>query len=168
YNTASSAWNSGRYDDPYAQLDFDELLTFGSNMASIPAASRADVCQSLLKSQKGSSGVGIQLHLLVGRLFSDACGDIPSVLNDVASIPRESLYDERLQKLVAVHTEALKRMHNQARYVCAQENKPKTVQSAPEPKDQTGTKKDETRMLREKLEAIRSLEKQMDGTNSGK
>ncbi len=168
YNSTYGGWNSGRYDDPYAQLDFDELLSFGSNMASIPASSRADVCQSLLKSQKGSSDVGIQLHLLVGRLFSDACGDIPSVLEGVAAIPRENLYDERLQKLVAIHNEALKRMNNQAKSVCVQEHKPKSAQPAPEPKDPTGPKKDETRMLREKLEAIRSLEKQMDGTNTGK
>jgi hypothetical protein len=168
FNSVSGAWFSNRYDAPYAQLDFDELLSFGSNMASIPTSSRADVCHSLLKSQKSSSDVGIQLHLLVGRLFSDECGDIPTVLDGVASIPRESLYDERLQKLVAIHTEALKRINNQSKNVCTQEHKQKTVQPVLEPKESTGAKKGETRLLREKLEAIRSLEKQMDGTNSGK
>lgn len=167
-NSGSGAWYSSRSNDPYAQLDFDELLSFGSNMAGIPAASRADVCHSLLKSQRGSSDVGIQLHLLVGRLFSDECGDIPGVLDGVAAIPRENLYDERLQKLVAIHTEALKRIGNQAKAVCTQEHKPKSVQPVLEPKESSGSKKDETRLLREKLEAIRSLEKQMDGTNSGK
>ena len=137
-------------------------------MAGISASSRADVCRSLLKSQKGSSGVGIQLHLLVGRLFSDECGDIPTVLDGVATIPRESMQDERLQKLVAIHVEALKRLNNPAKAVCAQEHKPKTVQPAQETKEPTTSKKDENRLLREKLDAIRSLEKQMDGTNSGK
>lgn len=160
----TTGWDgdSNRYDAPYAQSDFDGLLAFGANMANIPPSSRAKVCRSLLKRQKDSPGTGIALHMMVGRLLSDACGDIPGILDRVASFPPGSLPDERMQRLVAINTEALKRLQNVPRKSGALKCKQKTVQSVPESKDATGLKKDETRLLREKLEAIRSMEKHLD------
>jgi len=160
--TTGGAANSNRYNDPYAQTDFDELLTFGANMANISPASRAEVCHTLLKRQKNPPGTGVQLHLMVGRLLSDACGDILGILDGIRSIPPGSLSDERMQKLVAMHTEALKRLQNLSKKNSTLERKQKTVQSVLESKDATGSKKNETRLLREKLEAIRSMEKHLD------
>jgi len=166
----TTSWNgySDRYNAPYAQSDFDELLTFGANMANIPPSSRAKVCRTLLKSQKDSHGTGVQLHLMVGRLFSDTCGDIPRILDGVDSIPPGSLSDERMRKLVAIHTEALKRLYNVSRKPGSLERKQKTVQSVPESKDSTESKENETRLLREKLEAIRSMEKHLDESSDAK
>lgn len=167
----NSGWNGygypDRYNDPYAQSDFDELLAFGANMSKIPAASRTDVCRTLLKRQKNPPGPGIYLHLMVGRLLSDSCGEIPRILDGVNAIPPGSLPDERMQRLVAIHTEALKRLQNVSRKVGSLERKHKTVQSVLESKDtkeNNGSKKDEARLLREKLEAIRSMEKHLDET----
>jgi hypothetical protein len=154
--------NSNRYVDPYAQSDFDELLAFGANMANIPPSSRTKVCRTLLKRQKDYPGAGLQLHLMVGRLLSDACGEIPRILEGVGSIPPGSLPDERMQKLVAIDTETLKRMQNVSRKLGSRECKQKTIQPVPESKDTNGSKKNETRLLREKLEAIRSMEKHLD------
>jgi hypothetical protein len=166
----NSGWDgdTGHYDDPYAQSNFDDLLGFGANMAQIPASSRAKICRTLLKGQKDSSGTGTKLHLMVGRLLSDACGDIPRILKGINSIPPGSLSDERMQKFIAINTEALKRMSNQSRKSGSTERKQKTVQSVPpEAKDTDGSKKDETRLLREKLEAIRSMEKHLDESGGG-
>ena len=154
--------DSDRYVDPYTQSDFDELLTFGANMAKIPPASRAEVCRTLLKRQKNPLGAGVQLHLMVGRLLSDTCGNIPRILDGVDSIPPGSLPDERMQKLVAIDTEALKRLQSVSKKISSLERKQKTVQSVLESKDANVSKKNETRLLREKLEAIRSMEKHLD------
>lgn len=153
---------SDRYNDPYAQSNFDELLAFGANMAKIPSASRADVCRTLLKRQKDAPGTGVQLHLMVGRLLSDTCGEIPKILNGVSAIPPGSLPGERMQKLVAIHTEALKRLQNMAKKLGTLEHKQKSVQSVLDSKDASRSKKNEARLLREKLEAIRSMEKHLD------
>jgi hypothetical protein len=160
----NSRWDgySDRYNNPYAQSDFDELLGFGANMAKISPSSRAEVCRTLLKQHKDSSGAGIQLHLMVGRLLSDACGEIPRILDGVASIPPGSLNDERMQRFVAINMEALKRLNNQSRKLGSLGRKQKTEQNVLESKDSTGSKKDENRLLREKLEAIRSMEKHLD------
>lgn len=161
----NAGWNGypDRYNDPYAQSDFDELLAFGANMAKISSSSRAEVCRTLLKRQKSPPGAGIHLHLMVGRLLSDACGDISKILNGVSSIPPGSLPDERMQRLVAIHMEALKRLQNVSRKLGSLEHKQKSAhQSVPESKDTNGSKKNETRLLREKLEAIRSMEKHLD------
>jgi len=160
----NSGWDGGsnRYNDPYAQSDFDELLAFGANMAKISPSSRAEICHTLLKRQKNPPGAGLHLHLMVGRLLSDACGDISRILDGVGSIPPGGLSDERMQRLVAIHTEALKRLQNVSRKLGSLEHKQKTVQSVPESKDPNKSKEDETRLLREKLEAIRSMEKNLD------
>lgn len=160
----NSGWNgySSTYNDPYAQSDFDELLAFGANMSRISPSARTDVCRTLLKRQKSPPGPGIHLHLMVGRLLSDSCGDIPRILDGISSIPPVNLSDERMQRLIAIHTEALKRLQNVSRKVGSLEHKQKSVQSVLESKDTGGSKKDETRLLREKLEAIRSMEKHLD------
>lgn len=165
----NSPWqgNAGQYNDPYAQSDFDNLLGFGANMAQIPSSSRTKICKTLLKGQKDSTGTGIRLHLMVGRLLSDACGDISTILKGIDSIPPGNLTDERLQRFVAINKEALKRMYIQSRKSGGTGRKQKTAQPVPYSKNTDGSKKDETRLLREKLEAIRSMEKQLDESGSG-
>jgi hypothetical protein len=73
-----------------------------------------------------------------------------------------------MQRLVAIHTEALKRLQNVSRKPGTLEHKQKTVQSVPESKDTSESKKDENRLLREKLEAIRSMEKHLDESGDAK
>lgn len=165
----NSGWNGypDTYNDPYAQSDFDELLAFGSNMAKISSSSRTEVCRTLLKRQKNPPGAGIHLHLMVGRLLSDSCGDISRILNGISSIPPGSLRDERMQRLVAIHTEALKHLQNMSRKTGTLGRKQKSVQSVTESKETDGSGKNETRLLREKLEAIRSMEKQLDESSDG-
>lgn len=157
-----------RYPDAYAQSDFDELLGFGAGMAGMPASSRTETCRSLLKRQKDTPDPGVQLHLMVGRLLSDACGDIPRILDGLSALPPGTFNDDRLQNLVAIHTEALKRMNTVSKKLGSLEHKQKTVQTVLESKESTGSKKDENRLLREKLEAIRSMEKQLDESSDGK
>lgn len=171
-------WGSGTketptpaYNDPYTQSDLNELLGFGANMANTPPASRAELCQALLDRQKSSPQIGLQLHLMVGRLLSDACGDIGAIISGVAAIPTASLADEQVRRLVAIDLEALKRLGSVSRKISNLDRKQKNVQSVLESKppktpkvegNKMESNKDEARLLREKLEAIRSMEKQMD------
>jgi len=180
----NSGWkDSGRHDAPYTQSSFDELLAFGANMANMPPLSRSEVCSTILKRQKDYPGTGIVLHLMVGRLFSDTCGDISEILKGVGSIPPENLSDERVQKLVSIYTEALKRSQAVSIKLSSLERKHKKLQSVLESKNvsrpkknitvskktedeskktEDESKKNETQLLREKLEAIRSMEKHLD------
>jgi hypothetical protein len=150
------------YNDPYTRSDYDELLVFGDNMTNMSASSRAEVCRSLTRRQKESHDPGIQLHLMVGRLLSDSCGSIPKILKGVDTIPPGYLSDSRLRRFVSINTEALKRMNNGARRSGSVDSRQKKSQTASESNGSRGSKKDENRLLREKLEAIRSMEKQLD------
>lgn len=150
------------YNDPYTRSDYDELLVFGDNMTNMSASSRADVCRSLTRRQKGSRDPGIQLHLMVGRLFSDSCGSIPKILKDVEAIPPRYLSDSRLRRFVSINTEALKRMNSGVRRSGSVDSRQRKSQAALESNHAKGSKKDENRLLREKLEAIRSMEKRLD------
>ncbi|MDO8939747.1 MAG: hypothetical protein Q7U98_11375 [Methylicorpusculum sp.] len=172
--THSSYWQN-RFpthfnNDPYTQIDVDELLSFGANMANVPAASRAELCKSLLMRQKSSQDAGIQLHLMVGRLLSDSCGSIPSILEGIRAIPADYLSDTRLQRLVSINTEALKRMEYSPGKRSSIERSSQRAKPLIKSKDTNETKpinQDENRLLREKLEAIRSMEKQLDESGDG-
>jgi hypothetical protein len=164
FNSGFGGGFSNHYSDPYARSDYEELLTFGDNMAHMSASSRADVCRTLVRRQKVSRDPGVQLHLMVGRLLSDSCGSISKVLRGVETVP---LTDSRLQRFVSINTEALKRMNSGSRRSSGSVgSRPKKAQTVYEPNDSKGSRKDENRLLREKLEAIRSMEKQMDESES--
>lgn len=148
--------------DPYAHSGIDELLAFGASMSAMSEAERSELCKSLANTQKISPSSGKQLHLMLGRLLSDSCGDISKIINDVQTIKPNYVDDERLQRLITINTLALQRLQNQSKKACV-EPKSKKSKSKTEAKDSTTEPvKDESRLLREKLEAIRSIEKQMD------
>ena len=170
--------------DPYSKSNFDELLAFGANMSNLPPLSRSEVCSTLLKHQKDSPSAGIKLHLMMGRLFSDVCGNIPEILDGVDSITHGSLSDDRVQKLVSIYTEALKRLHDVSIKLDSLERKYKKLQFSLESKKVSSSKKiinkpkkdvkdleeptdDQSQLLREKLEAIRSMEKHLDESDNG-
>ncbi len=167
----------GQIDDSYARTDLDELLNFGVYLGSKNTSKRAEVCRALLDRQKTAPGTGIQLHLLVGRLLSDACGDVSKILVGVAAIPADDLPDERVRHLVAAQKEALKRMLGLSKKLAVLERKQKSLQSllaskesknpGNKPKSVKAPRDGEAHLLRDKLEAIRAMEQKLDETGDG-
>ncbi len=149
-------------NEPAVQSDFDQTLAFGAYMAKSSPASRVEICRSLLKRQKDSPDSETQLHLMVGRLLSDACGDVTKILEGINALPPELLTEERMQKMVTIQTEALKRLLPAPKKSGGSDRKQKTDKSGSDQKETAGSKKNETNLLREKLEAIRSMEKHLD------
>lgn len=155
------------YNDPYAQSGIDDLLAFGASMATMSDIARAELCKSLQNTQKISYSEGVQLHLMVGRLLSDACGDITKILEGIRSLSPSYTSDERMQRLIAIDTQALIHMHNLEKKQRVVIQKPKKSKAVVETKDLPEPKQNEANLLREKLEAIRSMEKQMDESVDG-
>jgi hypothetical protein len=182
-----------RPDRYYARSDLEEILRFGADMARKSPSSRAEECQSLLKQFQVAPGTGVRLHLLTGRLLSDACGDVRKVIAAADEIPPAALRDPLLRWLVAAQVETLKRQVGNAtrkphvverRYRSApapakgsgasQKTKPGLVatppprpESVPSPKkEEPAGAKGEAKVLRDKLEAIRDLERKLDAVES--
>ncbi len=153
---------------PTVHSDFDDLLDFGANLAAMNAQGRSETCRNLLKRHKEAPDKTITLQLMTGRMMSDACGDISKILDELADIPPEGYVDDRTRRLVAIHTEALKRINSANKTIGSLERKQKSVQNVLDAKETTGSKKTESHLLREKLEAIRSMEKQLDETGDAK
>ena len=170
-------------DDPYARSDLDGLLEFGADLGGKTAAERAEVCRALLSQQKEAPGVGVQLHLLSGRLLSDTCGDIPKILDGVESIPADSLPDERVRRLVSAQKEVLRRMSSLSKKLAVLERKQKSLRSLLDSKGSKApgkpkgaksvkgakvpTKDGDASLLRKKLEAIRDMEQKLDESGGG-
>ncbi len=146
------------------QSDFDDFLFFGVNMAKSSPTARTEICRSLQKRQKSSPDDAIQLQIMLGRLLSDTCGEVPKILDGISTIQPEVFSDERMQKMFIIQTEALKRLLPPAapKKNVTSERKQKTDKSGTEAKEVSGAKKTEADLLREKLEAIRSMEKHLD------
>jgi hypothetical protein len=154
--------------DPYERTDIDELLRFGGDFAKRTAASREDECRWLLRRKQEKPGAGLVLHLVFGRLLSDACGDIPPLLNSLAALPPSAIQDERSKRLTLMQTEALKRLQSAQRPITAAKKRVVIIRkqkSAPCP---AAPNQDEARILREKLDAIRSIEKGLDESGAAK
>ena len=148
--------------DPYAHSGIDELLAFGASMSAMTEAERSELCKSLSNTQKISPSSGKQLHLMLGRLLSDSCGDIGKIINEAQAIKANHADDERLQRLISINTLALQRLQSQAKKTSAETRQKKSKSKGEAKESPTEAGKDESRLLREKLEAIRSIEKQMD------
>lgn len=163
-------------EDPYARIDLDGLLEFGADFAAKPANERAEVCKTLASRNKQAPQASVQLRLLSGRMLSDACGDIPKILGGVETIPAESLPDEPARRWVSWQKEALRRVQGLSKKLALLERKQKALQSmaaskGPKPsgKGEAGKAAQESnaQMLRQKLEALRDIEQQMDDTGKG-
>lgn len=134
--TGCAGFHSSKDDQnaAFASEDLGELLHFGSDLANMAEPSRTEVCQALLNRQQEAPSAGIQLHLMTGRLLSDACGDINTILAGADSTLMNNLSDERVRWLAAAQTEALKRMGDQSRKLAGLERRPKTAPSVAYPK----------------------------------
>lgn len=151
--------------------EFDELFAFQAGMAEIPAASRTEICRTLLQSQKQAPDFTVQLKLIAGRVLSDSCGDLAKTLEAVANLPPEKLGDQRLRRFVAVNKETLAHMLELSKKLGSLERKQKKLRNVFDNKDANATpRSDDTTstLLREKLDAIRSMEKQLDETGDTK
>lgn len=142
--------------DPYLRSDIDELLRFGADLANRSASSRAETCRQLLKREQDAPSVGVQLHLMMGRVLSESCGDIPKLLASLDAIPPARLADHRVRSLVVFHVATLKRLGASGKKLAVNERKQKATRPAAD------AKSDDARILREKLDAIRAIEKNLD------
>lgn len=153
------------------RTDFDELFAFQAGMAEIPAASRTEICRILLQNQKQSPDVMVQLKLIAGRVLSDSCGDLSKTLEAVANLPPEKLTDENLRRFIAINKETLAHMLELSKKLGSLERKQKKLRNVLDNKDANATPKNDdstSTLLREKLDAIRSMEKQLDETGETK
>ena len=166
---------NSRYDGDYdryeghpseasGESNADELLGFGARMSKMSASSKTKECRNLLKRQNKNPGTETQLRLMVGRLHSDSCGDISKILSGVNSIPKGRL-SQSTQHLIAIHTVALKHLNALSKKFgllgCNKYNEASNSEQI----DVKGSNKNETRLLREKLEAIRAMEKHLDDSD---
>ncbi len=148
--------------DPYSRSGINELLAYGATIADMSETERSDVCKSLVNTQKTSPSDDKQLQLMLGRLLSDSCGDISKIINDIQTIKPNYANDQHLQRLITINTLALQRLQSLSKKAAADSRQKKSKSKLDSKDATTEPSKDESRLLREKLEAIRTIEKQMD------
>ncbi|WP_139556988.1 hypothetical protein [Methylotetracoccus oryzae] len=145
---------------PHERIDSDELLRFGAHLAQATPPERKTLCRDLLKREREHADPVLQLKLMVGRTLSRSCGDIAAVLKWVSGIPSDHIAEDRLRWLIARDSAVLREMRRLER---AASQAPRTRRSARVQGRPTQAQQDETARLRQKLEEIRAIERQLDG-----
>lgn len=149
-----------------SQSDLEILLDFGANLSGLSASARAENCSAWLKRHKENPGFEALTHLLVGRLYADECGDIAKLVDDVRNLPADSLADSRLRNFVTLTMDSLLSQQELSKKLQTLERKQKKAKIIVE--KNTSDKKPDASLLRDKLEAIRAMEKQLDETVDSK
>jgi len=152
---------------PKVASKLENLLSLANDMNKMPAAARTVFCHNLVKRQQESPSQELLLQQAVGRTLSDACGDISKLLDQTNALT-PSLDEEPLRQFVGLQQEVLKNMLATSKRLSSQGKMKKKKPNSPDSKDSTEPVSEETRLLREKLDAIRSMEKQLDGSTDAK
>jgi len=145
---------------PHERIDSDELLRFGAHLAQATPAERKTICRDLLKREREHADPGLRLQLMVGRTLSKSCGDVATVLKWVSAIPSDRIAEDSVRWLIARDSAVLKEMRRLER---AASQAPRTRKSSRVQASPTQAQQDETARLRQKLEEIRAIERQLDG-----
>lgn len=165
----------------YAQGDLDELLTFGSDLAGMNETELADICREMRRRENlpALAGGALVLHQMLGQLRYDKCADHDSLVARVDSFLLESLPDFRARQLVVMQAGLLRRQPSPT--TAPVKSAPagarnRTRKAAPRPKPAAPVsvpasrpeQQAEAPLLRQKLEAIRAMEQQMDTVEKGR
>lgn len=158
---------------PKEPSKFDHLLAFAIDTSKMPPPARAELCRGLVKKQKDAPDHHQLMQLLIGRTLSDSCGDIGKLLEQANAMPVTVYDDESLRQFVSLQLEVLKNMQTVSKRLNSLEKKKKKLQGAAagllgDSKETPESVNNETRLLREKLDAIRTMEKQLDGSGDAK
>lgn len=152
-----SACGGGYYDYPgrygSAGVDADDLLAFQADFAHKSPAARAEECRWLAKRQQQSAQLDWTLRLMIGRPLSEACGDPGRLVRSYESLSARQRLDRRAAGLGDYQAKVLQRLGYAGRREGGTEHTDKNAAKSG---------KDESKLLREKLEAIRAIERGMD------
>jgi hypothetical protein len=138
-------------------LDLEGLLRFQSDFAHKSQQARAEECRWLLRRQQETPQPGWALRLMIGRTLSESCGDPAKLIRAYESQTDVNRVDQRVTWMAAYQAEVLKRLGGHGRKATVTERKTKGEAAPPAKAD-----KDESKLLKEKLEAIRSMERSLD------
>lgn len=167
FNNADSEAKPECVVTPKAASKFDNLLAFAVDTSKMPPPARAELCRGLVKRQKDTPDSNTLMQLLVARTLSDSCGDIGKLLDQAAAIADTAYEDEQLRQFVGLQQEVLRNQQFMGKRLNSLEKKKKKLLGSTE-KEPPEANPSETRLLREKLDAIRTMEKQLDSGSEAK
>jgi hypothetical protein len=181
----------------YARADLNELLTFGSRLSEMTAAQQTSLCHDMRKAEENpaTAGGGLVLHQLLGRLYAEDCGDVNSLVTRLESFPMESLPDVPTRQFVTMQTALLRRQspRTAAPVPVKRPHQPKkagegatttNAKSQPAPSSlrrspsvrgpgkapsppAAAPQQADDQLLRQKLEALREMERKLDNADVG-
>lgn len=153
--------------DFYERADAEALLQFGESFAHAAPAERQQECKRLLQLESSKPVIGVRLHLFMAQLLLAECGEvsknvetIKTKLGDVKDddARRLFIYTEQLLGRLNGEIEQRKSVERQLRV---------TNQRVQSTNRQMKTRESELKSLQDKLDALKSIEQNLGGSQDG-
>ena len=154
-------------DARYEQADLAELLLFGDTIAGAASKDRETECQHIQTLLQTKPGLGLSLHLFQLQLLEPKCGDPRQTLAPLQAGKAE-FKDARIVQWLNYQEQFLIRLEASVgekkeleRQLQASSLKEKTTHR------QMKTRETELKTLQEKLDALKSIEENLDDVQDG-
>ena len=154
-------------DARYEQLDFAELLSFGDIVATLSSKDREAECKHIQTLSQTKPGLGFSLHLFQTQLLEPKCGD-PRPTLALLQAGKSEFKDGRILQWLNYQDQLLMRLEASIgekkeleRQLQASSLKVKTTHQ------QMKTRETELKTLQEKLDALKSIEENLDDVQDG-
>jgi hypothetical protein len=152
----------------YSATDLDSLIRYGEDLTKMTPPERLVECQQVDRMQLSNPRMGYRLHLVLGQMLLDDCGDPGTTLQNINAVTNE-ITDNRVRSWLVYVGELISRDRKEAATSAELEKQLKVVQSGKHKvhKDvkvrdnKIQTLENEVEELRSKLNALKSIEQKL-------
>lgn len=153
--------------DLYERADGETLLDFMASLARATPTRRLEECERLLGMQKSKPGIGIQLHLFLAQVLLKNCGDVSKSMAGIKA-RRAEISDERARGLFDFIEQILDRLDREMDQRKSLERQLRvTNQRVQSTSRQMKTRESEIKSLQDKIDALKSIEQNLGGSQDG-
>lgn len=153
--------------DLYAKADGQTLLEFMAVLVRSTPTQRQEECDRLLGMQKSKPSIGVDLHLMLAQVLLKDCGDISKNLGSI-QLRRAEITDENARGLFGYTEHILGRLdHEMDKRKNLERQLRVTSQRVQSTSRQMKTRESEIKSLQDKIDALKSIEQNLGGSEDG-
>lgn len=153
--------------DFYERADGQSLLQYAETLAHSTPTQRHEECRSLLEREKLKGGIGVQLHLFLAQVLLSDCGDISKTTEGI-KVRRAEIKDEGVRGLFDFTEQVLGRLKHETDQRKGLERQLRaTNQRVQSTSRQMKTRESEIKSLQDKIDALKSIEQDLGGSQDG-
>lgn len=151
----------------YERADAESLLQFADSIALASPGEKLQECQHLLQHERTQPTIGVRLRLFMAQLLLKDCGEISKNLESIRA-KRAEIKDEGARRLFNYTEQFQGRLDGEIDQRKSLERQLRvTHQRVQSTHRQMKTRESEIKLLQDKLDALKSIEQNLGGSQDG-